>query len=75
MIKVQVRLFGVFRRNRFNEAVQHLPHGSCVQDVVAGLGLSLHLLGIAVVNDRYAGLETTLEDGGDLALFPMLDGG
>jgi molybdopterin converting factor small subunit len=75
VIKVRVKLYGVFRISRFKEEMRSYPAGVTVREVVADLRLPGHLLGIVVINDLHAGTEAILHDGDTLALFPLLDGG
>lgn len=75
VIKVRVKLYGVFRISRFKEDVREYPLGVSVQEVVVDLRLPEHLLGIVVINDAHAGTDDVLIDGDTLSLFPLLDGG
>lgn len=74
-MNIDISLHGVLRIGRFEEAVREYPPGTRVQDVVEDLGLPEHLLGIVVINDRHAGVDSMLEDGDRLMLLPLLDGG
>lgn len=70
-----IRLYGVFRIDRFKEKQLTLPAGCCVDEVVEQLQLSRQLLGIILINDRHADINSTLADGDTLALLPLLEGG
>ena len=74
-IKVCIKLFGVFRINRFKEEVRSYPPGVSAREVVEDLQLPGHLLGIVVINDVHAGTDDLLRDGDALSLFPLLCGG
>lgn len=74
-MKIEIRLFGVFRIDRFERQVRDYPDGTIVDDVVKDLGLPERLLGIVVVNDCHARVEYRLQDGDCLTLLPLLDGG
>jgi sulfur-carrier protein len=74
-MKIEVKLVGVFRIDRFAQKVLEYPAGATVQDVVQHLGLPEHLLGIVIVNDRHATVEHLLQDGDSLMLLPLLGGG
>ncbi len=75
VIKVRVKLYGVFRISRFKEDVRDYPLGANVREVVEDLRLPGQLLGIVVINDVHAGTDDLLQDGDTLSLFPLLDGG
>jgi molybdopterin converting factor small subunit len=74
-VKVCIKLFGVFRINRFKEEVRSYPSGVSARVVVEDLQLPWHLLGIVVINDLHAGIDDLLQDGDTLSLFPLLCGG
>jgi molybdopterin converting factor small subunit len=74
-MKIEIRLFGVFRIDRFERQVRDYPAGSTVDEVVKDLGLPEQLLGIVVVNDVHGTAEQQLKDGDCLTLLPLLDGG
>jgi sulfur carrier protein ThiS len=74
-MKIEIRLFGVFRIDRFEQAVRAYPTGTRVREVIADLALPPHLLGIVVINGRHATTEQRLQDGDALTLLPLLDGG
>lgn len=74
-MQICICLYGVFRRDRFNEAHRELPTATRVREVVASLALPDHLLGIILVNGVHAGLDDVLQEGDVLSLLPMVDGG
>jgi molybdopterin converting factor small subunit len=74
-MNIKIRLFGVFRIDRFKEETRSVPPGTSAREVAEELRLLPHLLGIVVINDRHANLDDTLQEGDTLALFPLLDGG
>jgi molybdopterin converting factor small subunit len=74
-LKIEVRLYGVFRIGRFDCAIRDYPAGTCVSEVVHDLGLPERLLGIVVVNDRHTTADHRLQDGDCVTLLPLLDGG
>lgn len=74
-MKITIKLSGVFRIDRFEEAVRDYPAGTAVRDVVKDLGLPERLLGIVVINDLHATVENRLNHGDTLMLLPLLDGG
>jgi molybdopterin converting factor small subunit len=74
-VRVCIKLFGVFRINRFKEEVRSYPPGVSAREVIKDLQLPGHLLGIVVINDVHAGTDDLLRDGDTLSLFPLLCGG
>lgn len=74
-MKVTIKLYGVFRIDRFKEEQQSYPEGSSVKDIVGRLQLSEDLLGIVLVNGVHSDTKHLLTDGDILSLLPVLDGG
>ncbi|MDR3439810.1 MoaD/ThiS family protein [Telmatospirillum sp.] len=74
-IKVTVKLFASFRRDRFREALQSRPQGTRIADVVSDLGIEPTDVGMIFVRGLHAQPEQMLRDGDTLALFPRLGGG
>jgi hypothetical protein len=72
---VIIKLVGIFRMGRFNEAVREYPADTCVREVVDELRIPDPLLGIVLINDIHAGIDDVLNDGDTLCLLPLLDGG
>lgn len=70
-----IKLYGVFRIDRFKEKQLEFAAGICVDEVVEQLQLNRQLLGIILINDRHADINNTLADGDTLALLPILEGG
>lgn len=70
-----IKLYGVFRIDRFKEKQLELVAGICVDEVVEQLQLNRQLLGIILINDKHAEINSTLVDGDTLALLPILEGG
>lgn len=70
-----IKLYGVFRIGRFKQKQLEFATGICVDDVVEQLQLNRQLLGIILINDRHADINSTLVDGDTLALLPILEGG
>lgn len=70
-----IKLYGVFRIDRFKEQQLEFAAGDCVEEVVDHLQLNRQLLGIILINDMHADINATLVDGDVLALLPLLEGG
>ena len=75
---IEVRLYAYLaqysqsRREKFE--VQAVP-GLTVRQVVVGEGVLAKAVYVSVVNGRCCGLDTELQDGDKLGLFPALGGG
>lgn len=74
-ISLTIKLYGVFRIDRFKEEQREFAAGIMVDDVVEQLRLNRQLLGIVLINDKHADINATLVDGDVLALLPILEGG
>jgi len=74
-VKITIRLFGPFRIGRFKEEVRDLPPGATPRAVAAQLRIPLPLLGTALINGLHADLDTSLTDGDELTILPILEGG
>ncbi|MBW6509655.1 MAG: MoaD/ThiS family protein [Desulfuromonadales bacterium] len=70
-----IKLYGVFRIDRFKEQQLEFSAGACVDEVVERLQLNRQLLGIILINEQHADINATLVDGDVLALLPILEGG
>ena len=75
MMKINVKLVGMFRIGRFNEKRLEYPSDARVFDIVDDLQLPKDILGIILINGVHAGEQDSLKDGDALSLLPMLDGG
>jgi molybdopterin converting factor small subunit len=74
-MKITVKLFASFRDGRFKEEVRDYPAGTPCRRIVLELGLREEELGVVMVNGRHAPLGQELQDGDNLALFPLVGGG
>jgi molybdopterin converting factor subunit 1 len=80
---IQVRLFAMLRERAGRESVElQLDEGATVQDALDAVGrrhdldeLIARLPVVAAVNREYAGEESVLLDGDELALIPPVSGG
>lgn len=70
-----IKLYGVFRIDRFKERQLEFAVGVSVEEVVEHLHLNRQLLGIILINDKHADMDATLAEGDILALLPILEGG
>ncbi len=74
-MKINVKLVGAFRVDRFREEVREYRAGTSVREVIDGLQLSEQILGFALINGIHAEFEAILQDGDSLTILPVLDGG
>ncbi|SHI74581.1 hypothetical protein SAMN02745165_00743 [Malonomonas rubra DSM 5091] len=74
-MQVRVKLVGVFKIDRFRQEMCDYPEGITVMEVARQLGLSEKILGIALINGVHSGFDSILQDGDDLTLMPILEGG
>ncbi|MBU1233750.1 MAG: MoaD/ThiS family protein [Proteobacteria bacterium] len=74
-MKVTVKLFAFFREGRFKIENREYPEPMTVSEVVTGLGIDLEEVGVIMINSRHCLFETLLQEGDDLAIFPVIGGG
>lgn len=76
-MKVLVKLFATLRKERFKSREFDLHEGSTVQQVLDMLSIIANekTIGIIFINGKHAGLESVLQDGDTLAIFPPVAGG
>lgn len=79
-MKVQVKLFGVFRKyaaegSPGSSFMMELEAGTCIQDVLGRLGIPGDEPKTLVCNHRAGKMDQTLHDGDTLAVFPPVEGG
>ncbi len=72
---VTVKLFAGFRNGRIPIEETELPEGTRVIDVVNRQTIPVNEVGIIMLNNRHAKLDTELVQGDILALFPLVGGG
>lgn len=74
-MRVEVRLFATFRRDREKKSFMELPAGSLVEDVVYKLKIDKDEVAILLVNGRDGEMSRELKDGDVISLFPPVGGG
>jgi sulfur-carrier protein len=79
-VKVYVKLYGLLRKhhpgpNRSVPLEVELPEGAVVADLVPVLKLPGEIVRNAFVNNEAAPLQTTLQAGDSVGLFPPVVGG
>jgi molybdopterin converting factor small subunit len=74
-MRITVRLFGLFRIDRFKEEARDVPDGSSARAVAEGLQLPTGLIGTVLIGGVHARLDDQLKDGDVLTVLPILGGG
>jgi molybdopterin converting factor small subunit len=83
LINVRVKLYGTLRRQRPAEVggsnrqpfTMQAPDGATVALILAELGVGQGYVGAVAVNGEAASVDSPLQDGDDLRLFPPSAGG
>lgn len=70
-----VKLFATLREGRGKILNLSMPQGSCVADVLAALKIDHDEVTMLLVNGHDKSLDSMLEDGDTLSLFPPVGGG
>ena len=74
-MQVRVKLFAYFRDDRFKQAVISFPEGTTPEKVIASLAIDSGDVGVIMVNNRHAQLDSVLQEDNVLAIFPKIGGG
>jgi molybdopterin synthase sulfur carrier subunit len=74
-MNVTVKLFATLRKGRFDIRELELPEGTRTIDAIGMLGVPDSEVALIFINNLHAGLDTVLERGDTLALFPPIGGG
>ena len=74
-MRVTVKLFAYFRDNRFVTEVREYQDGTTVGAVIDELLIDREEVGIIMINSKHCKVDTILEDGNILAIFPVIGGG
>lgn len=70
-----VKLFAMFRNDRFKVKECTYPEGTTVGDVADDLGINRDEVGVLMMNSRHCEFETIPQDGDQVAIFPVIGGG
>ncbi len=74
-MQVTVKLFAFFREGRFIKEDRELSPAAPVCQVVDDLDIDREEVGVLMVNSRHCQLDTILQEGDILAIFPVIGGG
>ena len=72
---IKVKLFANFRKGRFREKDMELEEGCTVGQIVDQLKIPRKELGVVFMNGLATTLESVLQAGDTLSIFPMVGGG
>lgn len=72
---IKVKLFAYFRDGRGKEVEIEYQENLTILDIANQLNLEEHLLAITLINGKRYSLDTVVEDGKTLYLFPPVGGG
>jgi molybdopterin converting factor small subunit len=74
-MQITIKLFATLRVGRFAGEARDYPPGTRIADIILELGIPERELGMIMLNNRHAEPEQELNDGDNLALFPLVGGG
>jgi len=74
-MQITVKLFANFRLGRFITADREFPVDTRIADVINCLQIQASEIGTIMLNNRHADPDRLLQDGDQLALFPLVGGG
>lgn len=74
-MKIRVKLFAQFRKNRFKEKEMEVSKDTSVFDILKILGIDEKEAGIIFVNGRHFENKPRLEEGDNVSVFPVVGGG
>ena len=75
MMKINIKLVGLFKTGRFKQKDFLYSEGILVSDVIEDLQIPLTLLGIVLINEVHSDTNSPLREGDALVLLPLLEGG
>lgn len=74
-MKVNVKLFASLRENREKVMLMDIPENSTPLDIIQLIDIPVEEVAIIMINGRAQNLETTINDGDTVSLFPAVGGG
>ena len=74
-MKITVKLFAFFRQDRFTVQEMNTDQISKVSDVLDWLDIVVEEVGVTLINSKHCHIETPLQEGDVLAIFPVIGGG
>lgn len=72
---IEIKLFAMFRKERFAEKTISFSDGALVRDVLTYLKIPQKEVGILLLNGRSARYEQKLNENDSISIFPAIAGG
>lgn len=73
-MEAKVKLFAQLREGRFKETNVGIGEQTCIKDIVKDLNISTQEVAICLVNGHDEGLDSIIQNGDTLAIFPPIGG-
>jgi sulfur-carrier protein len=74
-MRLTIKLFATFQKNRFDVSPRDYPPGTTLAAIVDDLGILREEIGVLLVGGRHAELAHAPAPGDTVAIFPLLGGG
>jgi molybdopterin synthase sulfur carrier subunit len=74
-MQITVKLFATLQKDRFDIRELEIPEETRTIDIMGIIGIPDGEVALIFINNVHAGLDTVLEQGDTLALFPPVGGG
>lgn len=74
-MEIEIRLFATFRNGRWTSKKLSFDKAVDIRYILDQLQIKEEELGIALINGKYSEIDSILEDGDVLGLFPPVGGG
>jgi sulfur-carrier protein len=74
-MKITVKLFATFRNGREKIKVMELHENTLPKNIIDSLGIDVKEVSILLINGRDGQMDSRLQDGDVLSLFPPVGGG
>jgi len=74
-MKAKIKLFATLRNGRFNISEMSFTEGTTILNVVEQLGIDKKDAAILFINGVHAELDSIINEGDDVAIFPPVGGG
>jgi len=74
-MKAKIKLFATLRNGRFDISEMNFTEGTTILNVVEQLGIDKKDAAILFINGVHAELDSIINEGDDVAIFPPVGGG
>jgi sulfur carrier protein len=74
-MKAKIKLFATLRNGRFDAAEMNLAEGTTILNITEQLGIEKKDAAILFINGVHAELDSIINEGDDVAIFPPVGGG